>query len=254
MNIKHMLVVLVAAFPLVAQAAEPAGKAVLITGSVTAATADGTRSLGNGAPVYVGDTLTVGPNSYANLLFNDGGRILLRPNSEFTIEAFQRVATEEAPAAAPRPGAKAAASPDRAVFRLARGGFRAISGLIRGTTENYRVATPSATIGIRGTDYEVQTCTDDCPQPGGTTAGLGPVMVASSETAGLQLAQAGGGGNGGVVVATNDGLVVLQTGKGEFLVKVGEVAFAMFDGQVFMLPSVPDLLLYYSTPSPEDCQ
>lgn len=42
----------------------------------------------------------------------------------------------------------------RAFFRLLKGGFRAVSGLIGKTDHNeYRVTTPVATIGIRGTDY-----------------------------------------------------------------------------------------------------
>ena len=52
---------------------------------------------------------------------------------------------------------------ESAFFRLLKGGFRAVSGLIGHTRrEDYAVQTPVATIGIRGTDYEVRMCSGDC--------------------------------------------------------------------------------------------
>jgi len=254
MKAKTLLFVLLAFAPGLAAAAEAAAEVVLVTGRVTAASAAGARSLSAGDHVNAGDTLNVGANSYANLKFADGGRVLLRPNTEFTVEAYTyKAAPMAAPGAAPAP----AAGSGQAFFRLVRGGFRAISGLIgKVDQQSYRVTTPVATIGIRGTDYEVQTCTTDCPTDDQLPkASLDSVLVASNDLAGLQLAQAGGGGKGGgVLVATNEGTVVMQTGRGEFLVKVGEVAYALANGQVFMMPVVPDALLLNPTPSPEKCQ
>lgn len=270
MNPKQFCFALLAALPLIVQAQNPApvtagnpgaapvaaAEITLVTGRVTVSAATGARSLGAGDKVFAGDTLLVGPNSYANLKFPDGGRVLLRPNTDFTVEAYQYAPLAETPAgAAPAAGkGKVAAPAQQAFFRLLRGGFRAVSGLIgKADQQAYRVTTPVATIGIRGTDYEVQICSDDCPETP-PSAGLGGVEVATTALAGLELAQAAPGGNSaGVVVATNDGTVALQTGRGEFLVKVGEVAFALANGQVFMLPVVPDVLLRHPTPSPEDC-
>lgn len=253
MNAKILLFVLLASASTLAAAAESAAEVVLVTGRVTAQGAAGARSLSSGDAVNAGDTLSVGPNSYANLRFADGGRVLLRPNTEFTVEAYTyKAAPLATPGAAPAP----AAGSGQAFFRLVRGGFRAISGLIgKVDPQSYRVTTPVATIGIRGTDYEVQTCTDDCPEDDDLKkAGDEPVLVASSDLAGVQLAQAGGDRSGGVLVATNEGTIVMQTGRGEFMVKVGEVAYALANGQVFMLPVVPDALLLNPTPSPEKCQ
>ena len=44
---------------------------------------------------------------------------------------------------------------ERGFFSLLKGGFRSITGLIgRGNKDHYGIRTPSATIGIRGTDHE----------------------------------------------------------------------------------------------------
>lgn len=51
----------------------------------------------------------------------------------------------------------------RAFFRLVKGGFRSVSGLIgKVNQDNYRVSTPVATIGIRGTRYSARLCQGDC--------------------------------------------------------------------------------------------
>ncbi|HUS25362.1 MAG TPA: FecR family protein [Candidatus Binatia bacterium] len=264
MNIKHVIAATILSLPFAAFAQQHAAEVLLVTGSVKATAKDGAqRSLSGGDAVDAGDSLVVGPNSYANLKFSDGGRILLRPNTEFAVEAW-RYKEGAAPAPEPPPvttrkkGKTAPASPpsagNQAFFRLVRGGFRAISGLIKGDRGAYHVSTPVATIGIRGTDYEVQTCTNDCPSDS-AHASSGAIEVASNDLSGLQLAAAdtGGGNKGGVIVATNEGTVVLQTGKGEFLVKIGEVAFAIEGGQVFKLPEVPEVLLKNGDGDPKAC-
>ena len=243
-----------------ASAPRAAADVVFVTGVVKA----GARTLSVGDKVNAGDTITVANNSYANLKFADGGRVLLRPDTEFTIEAFKY---STSPAAAPAPvapqktGAKpaavtepaAAVTGQTAFFRLVRGGFRAISGLIgKSDRQSYRVTTPVATIGIRGTDYEVQTCAGDCPSPTPSNAGAENIQVAAQDLSGLQLADAGSPSTG-IVVATNEGSIVLQTPRGEFVVDVGQVALTLAGGQTFKLPALPDLMLRSENKSPKDC-
>ena len=264
MNTHRKLIVLFTALvlPLMAQAQTPAAQVVLVTGSAKV----GARALSAGNKVNVGETIVTGPNSYANLKFADGGRILLRPNTEFTVEAYNYTAAPAAAAPAQAvSGAKPAAIPppapvvgQTAFFRLVRGGFRAISGLIgKADQQAYRVTTPVATIGIRGTDYEVQICAGDCPSetaPPKAEAAEN-VMVAAQELSGLQLAQAGGtgGSSNGMVVATNEGSIVLQTPSGEIVLDVGQVALTLAGGKTVMLSAMPDLLLRNQTTSPKDC-
>lgn len=224
----------------VPSAAAPAGEVVLVTGVATV----GARPLSVGDAVNAGETVVTGNNSYANLRFADGGRVLLRPNTEFTVEAYEFEPAAPKPAAVPAAGAEppepvadgvqAPPPGQNAFFRLVRGGFRAISGLIgQGDRAAYRVTTPNATIGIRGTDYEAQLCSGDCPD----------VTPQSGEPA-----------DQGLVVATNEGSIVLETPRGSFTLEAGQVALALASGQVFQLPAVPDLMLMYPTPRPDTCQ
>lgn len=216
-----MVTALALIVPLLAPAQAPgsAAELVLLTGVATI----GARALSVGDRVNEGDTVVTGHNSYANLKFADGGRVLLRPNSEFTVEKYDYAppSLDAAPVAAP--------VAQNAFFRLVRGGFRAISGAIKGDQQAYRVTTPAATIGIRGTDYEAQLCAGNCPPTEGAP-------------------------DAGLVVATNEGSVVLITPQGEFIVDAGQVAMATNNGQVFQLPAIPDLMLMYPARSPANCQ
>src|SRR5690349_11673268 len=128
MNIRLLLVAALFGVAPFASAQDPAprpaaGEVALVTGSVTVAVpGEPRRSLKTGDKVREGQAISVGANSYASLKFADGGRVLLRPNSEFTVEQYQYVppaitATGSAPDA---PSSAAGV----AFFRLVRGGFR----------------------------------------------------------------------------------------------------------------------------------
>lgn len=231
------------------------GEVALVTGSVTVTSGAAPQALGAGDPIFEGQTISVARNSYASLKFADGGRVLLRPDSEFVVEQFRHT-----PAPLVTPGAEPAATPQgpssSAFFRLVRGGFRAISGLIgKVDRQSYKVTTPVATIGIRGTDYEVQLCEADCPTQQ-KAQGEG-TLVAASELGGLELAQAGGStGDNGVIVATHEGSVEVKTPAGQvaFRVEAGQVGVMLANGQNFMLPLVPDALIQNPAPAPENCE
>lgn len=157
--------VLAALFAPAALAAERAGDITLLTGRATAASADGEiRPLEKDGAVYAGEMISTGPNSYLNILFTDGGRVLLRPNSRFQIEQYSYAAAK--PADTTRRGGSPnveAETESNALFRLLKGGFRAVTGLIgKENRENFNVRTPVATIGIRGTDFEARLCDADC--------------------------------------------------------------------------------------------
>lgn len=234
-------------------APQAAARVEFMTGSLKA----GERALSAGDEVFERQTLVTGSNSYANLRFPDGGHVLLRPDSEFTIESyrFRAAPAAVAPAAgAPAVAAAPAASGSNAFFRLVRGGFRAISGLIgKGDAAAYKVTTTAATIGIRGTDYEIATCTDDCPPQTGASAG--EVEVAANDTRGLLVAQADGGARaGGIVAATHEGSIFVRTSRGEVTVDAGHVLLALNSGKTFVLPAIPDLMIRNPAPSPNTCK
>ena len=147
-----------------AEANTPAGTATLVNGHVSAATPSGEiRDLTRGSPVYEGEVVITGGSSMVNIEFSDGGRVLLRPETRFQIERYQYAGAAAQPAAGQPQAVAQPARQESAFFRLLKGGFRAVSGLIGHTRrEDYAVQTPVATIGIRGTDYELRFCQGDC--------------------------------------------------------------------------------------------
>lgn len=170
-----------------------AGTVVMATGAATASTPSGEiRALEKGSLVYSGETLHTSSGTFANIKFTDGSYTLLRPGTRLEISTYAYAEPEPTPAPTPDPSptptptplATAAPSafaptpppltavvaqgsspvPDRAFLRLLKGGFRAVSGAIgKLNQEDYRITTPVATIGIRGTQPFVQLVEDDSP-------------------------------------------------------------------------------------------
>jgi hypothetical protein len=111
-----------------------------IRGEVTASKVGApVRKLREGDPVYVGERVRAGGEAEAVLRTDDAGVVAIRPNTEFVAERF---AAEDK-------------SSDGFTVRLLTGSLRVISGWIGQTNKaGQNIVTPSATIGIRGTDHE----------------------------------------------------------------------------------------------------
>lgn len=106
------------------------------------------RTLGKGLPLKEGDRLTTSDGASAIIKLQDGTRMTVRPNSEMLIQQYQF---------------KESAPDNNMVMQLFRGGFRAITGLISKNSPNAaRVVTKTATVGIRGTDFDARLCTTEC--------------------------------------------------------------------------------------------
>lgn len=153
-----LMVAMACALP--AQAAEVAGKVGYMSGSLIAKRADGSvKIMGPKSEVMSGDLLETARDSYAQILMNDGSKMTVRPNSNLKIETFQFN--------------KAVPDDDNAVFRLLKGGFRTVSGLIgkRGNPDAYKLKASTATIGIRGTDFTSRLCANkDCDEEAASPA------------------------------------------------------------------------------------
>jgi len=130
------------------------GRIAFAKGNVVAHAASGrARSLKTGYPLFNGERVVTGGDAYAVLVFRDASRVTVLPNSEFLVERFEYVAD------APEQG--------RSFFRLVRGGLRAVTGAIgKARRSRYRMGTPVATIGIRGSAYDA-VCQGTCINPGG---------------------------------------------------------------------------------------
>lgn len=128
-----------------AAALAQAGRVVLAVGDVSLVRNAERIRLSAGATLGVGDAIVTGADGHAQLRFSDDALVAIKPGSEFRIEAY---------AFNGRPDGS-----ERAVFRLVRGGFRTLTGQIgQVNRDTYRVLTTQATIGIRGTHYQLEIC------------------------------------------------------------------------------------------------
>lgn len=150
------LLLLPAAFAPDARAAEAAGRVISSVGAVHATDAQGDeRRLARDDEVLAGDTLTLGERAHAQIRMRDDALLDLESGSRFALERYIE-------------------SPDggSVVMRLLRGAMRTITGAIGDAPEDsYRVDTPVATIGIRGTQYALHHCGAGCANEG-RAAGL----------------------------------------------------------------------------------
>lgn len=133
-----LLAIISAAFPAGAVAA--AGKVEFASGGASLKTADGTaKALTKGMEVNQGDTILTG-SGRAQVRFTDGGYFSFQPNTEFKVEEYNFNGQQD--------------GTEKGFFKLLRGGLRAVTGFVgRQNRPAYRLATPVATIGIRGTYY-----------------------------------------------------------------------------------------------------
>jgi len=164
------------------------GQVQHLSGTLHVQRADGSiRLLSEKSQVLVGDVVSTERDSYAQLRMTDGGNITLRPNTQIRVEGYEF--SEKEP------------EKDNFVFALLKGGMRAVTGLIgkRINRDAYKLRTATATVGIRGTDFNA-------------------IEVPP-----------GGGGNApapGVYIVVSDGQVVLSAGGTELLASAGQTAYA----------------------------
>jgi hypothetical protein len=128
-----------------------AGTVTHLSGPLLSQKADGaTKALSINSIVELGDTLVTEKKTYARIKFTDNGEVVLRPNTQFRVSSYNF--DNEAP------------KKDSAVFNLIKGGMRSITGLIgkRGDQDSYRLETPTAIAGVRGTTYECKVCEGNC--------------------------------------------------------------------------------------------
>ena len=118
---------------------KPFATVLRIRGDVSASGSGSERKLREGDVVHVGERVRAPALAEAVLKTNDAGMVAVRPGTDFVAERF---AAEDKPT-------------DSFSVRLLTGSLRVISGWIGRTNRSgHSIVTPSATIGIRGTDHE----------------------------------------------------------------------------------------------------
>ncbi|SFC05591.1 FecR family protein [Marinospirillum celere] len=146
-----------------AYANQEAGRFQFVHGTVEVVRADGeTLAAERNLSVYEGDTVTTAAASSAQIRMVDDALMALRPRSELVIEGYQYNQADD----------------DASLVNLARGGLRTVSGVIgRNRSENVKIETPVATMGIRGTDMDTFVVPDEQP---GNNNGLQSVLRVNS--------------------------------------------------------------------------
>ena len=154
-----------------------------------------------GQKIYEQQTITSGADGEVHIVTEDGGIIAIRPNTVFRVDQYKAEGS----------------SLDRIFMSLLKGSVRSITGWIgKHDHSSYRITTPTATIGIRGTDHET-TVIDN-----------------------------GDGDQPGTYDTVNSGSTVLKTSRGEVDVTPGEFAFTPRDRRAapFFLTHRPRFLAF----------
>jgi len=101
------------------------------------------RLLKRGDPIFAHDTLTTDKVSSGQIVFSDSSLLSLKEDTVFRIDEYKFNQGKDP-------------SQEKYVASLVKGGLRTITGAIsKGHPENYKLVTPVATIGVRGTELRV---------------------------------------------------------------------------------------------------
>lgn len=119
-------------------------------GVLFAKRADGTKKLLSvKSEILVGDTLRTEANTFARIKFTDGSEVVLRPETEFQVNAYSYNHAEK--------------QQDNFAVSLLKGGLRSVTGMLgKRSPDQVKVNTSAATIGIRGTHFGALLCNNDC--------------------------------------------------------------------------------------------
>jgi len=128
------------------QALGAAARVDFTVGGVTVTGSDGrARALAKGTELDSGDTVRTTTDGRAQLRFSDGSYVSLQPNTDFAINDYKYEGKND----------------DRGFFGLLRGAMRTVTGAVGKVNRNsYRITTPTATVGIRGTGGVIQVLND----------------------------------------------------------------------------------------------
>ena len=172
-----------------------------VSGPVSIVSTDGTTAPAKeGQKLMVGQTVQTLAGGELHAITEDGGLLALRPGTTFKMQQYQ--ATQDGKSVID--------------MSLLRGALRSITGWIgKLNPSGYRVTTPTATVGIRGTDHEVTVL-----EPGN------------------------GRDRAGTYDSVLEGVTVVRSERGELYVQAGQHGFIAKDAQgtPTLLAERPDFL------------
>ena len=176
--------------------ASVAGRFQFVNGDVKVVAANGKeRSVSKGSEVSEGESVVTSPSASAQIKMEDDGLIVVRPDTKLRITTFLYSGKTD--------------GSERSFISLFKGGFRAITGAIgRVNKDNYKIETPTATIGIRGTDHEATFIPNPLP---------GQVAIAEPGTYDKV-------NSGAAVLSTANGMIVIKPDQAGFVPNIGNAA------------------------------
>ncbi len=124
--------------PVSAAQTDPIGTATTIKNIVNAKLESDTRDLTIGDGVYQNELIEVGDNSIGELVLNDDTMLALGPNTKLLLDKFVYNGERKK---------------GDILLDIVRGSFRFITGVA--SKKSYRIRTPSASITVRGTIFDV---------------------------------------------------------------------------------------------------
>ncbi len=132
-----VLAVVATFVPADAFAAERSGTVVAVVPASQAVAAGEVRTLVVSAPVFTGDIIKTSAGGETQILLDDDTKLVVGPNSYMTVDEFVFDGSRRA---------------KKVTLNAVRGAFRFITGSSR--KEAYEIKTPTATIGVRGTEFD----------------------------------------------------------------------------------------------------
>jgi len=130
--------------PFVASASEPeVGTAVLIKNKVTGKLGAEERVLQTGFRMYRNELVRTGPQAQAELKLDDNTKLALGPDAELLLDEYAVAASSDTKTIA---------------LKILKGTLRFLTG--NNASKSYKIETPSATIGVRGTVFDVYVAPD----------------------------------------------------------------------------------------------
>ena len=122
-------------------AQQNAGKTIVARGQVDATNEMDSRQLKRRSPVFLEDKVTTGQKSNTQLRMIDGGLLSLQQESVLVVNEYRFNQQD---------------NDDSVSLELIKGGLRTITGALAKGNDNYKLQTPVASIGVRGTHYETE--------------------------------------------------------------------------------------------------
>jgi hypothetical protein len=121
-----------------AMAVEASGTTVGVNPDAQAAGSQGMRVIKIKGPIFMGDVITTDVKGQVEILFVDDTKFVVGANSKVTIDAFVYDANKTA---------------QDVSISAVKGAFRFITG--KSPKDNYSIKTPTMTIGVRGTAFDL---------------------------------------------------------------------------------------------------